>query len=150
MLNPNAPPKTSMQDITDKQKISVAYKSEKSAMRPLGVVVVVVLFFVFSVVGAALMMLEGDSWWIVNLAITALLAYWFRKLWWGDDQERKIAVFLGFFIAALSWFGSPDSSVENWSAMELAVLAEGCYFLLAASYLIYMRKSPFFANQLAR
>lgn len=139
MSNLNAPPKT--------PTISVEFTREKSAMRPLGVVVVVVLFFVFSAISAALLMREGDYWWIVNAAITVLLAYWFRKLWWGDDQERKIAVFLGFFIAALSWFGSPDGSVENWSAMELSVLAEGCYFFLAASYLIYARKSPFFARQ---
>ena len=150
MSNLNIPPKSPTQDSPEKRNISVEFKRKKSAMRPLLLVVIVVLFFVFSAISAALLMLEGGYWWIVNAAITVSLAYWFRKLWWGDDQERKIAVFRGFFIAALSWFGSPDSSVENWSAMELSVLAEGCYFFLAASYLIYARKSPFFASQLAK
>jgi hypothetical protein len=144
MSNPYSPPKAPLDNTPDEIVYSEDYKREKSALRPLGVVLVVVFFFVFSAIGATLLLIDGDLWWIVYIAITGLLTYLFRKLWWGDDGERKIAVFFGFVVAALSWLSSPDGSIQSWSASEFAGLAEGCYFFLAACYLIYARKSPFF------
>jgi hypothetical protein len=144
MSNPYAPPKAPLDNTPDEIVYSKDYKREKSALRPLGVVLVVVFFFVFSAVGATLLLIDGDLWWMVYIAVTGLLTYLFRKLWWGDDGERKTAIFVGFFVAALIWLGGPDGSTQSWSASDLADLAEGCYFFLAACYLIYARNSPFF------
>ncbi len=144
MSNPYEPPKAHVEDRS--RELSKEHKRVKSAVRPLGVVLVVALFFIFSAASAVLLAAEGDWWWIVHVAITCLLAWWFRKLWWGDERERKIAVFLGFFIAALTVLGGPEGSVADWTASELTSLAEGCYALLAACYLIYARKHPFFAG----
>jgi hypothetical protein len=144
MSNPYSPPKAPLDNTHDEIVYSEEYIREKSALRPLGVVLVVVFFFVFSAIGTTLLLIDRDLWWIAYMAATGLLTYLFRKLWWGDERERKIAVFVGFFVAAISWFGFPDGSPQSWSASELIGLAEGCYFLLASCYLIYARKSPFF------
>lgn len=143
MSNPYSPPKAPLDD-PNAPVYSEEYKREKRALRPIGVVLVVVFFFVFSAAGATLLLIDGDPWWVVNVTLTGLLTYLFRKLWWGDDWERKIAVFVGFFIAALSWFGSPDGSLQSWSASDLIGLAESCYCFLASCYLIHARSSPFF------
>lgn len=106
----------------------------------------VALFGLFSVLGAVTLAHQHD-WWIVGYtALTALVAYCFRRLWWGDDRDRKTGVVVGFMVSAIIYFCSPEDPVQNWSASEFVDLAEGCYFFLAACYLIYARKNPFFAG----
>jgi len=144
MSNPYSPPKAPSEIPKNDTPYSKEYKRKKSATRPLGIVLIVVLFFVFAVASAALLMIEGENWWIVHAALSVLLAYWFRNLWWGDDRERKIAVFFGFFVAAITWLGNPEGAIQTWSISELTSFAEGCYCLLAACYLVYLRKHPFF------
>lgn len=143
MSNPYSPPKASV-DRPKNLIYSDEYKRGKSAIRPFGIVLVVVLYFAFSAASAILLMMEGGSWWVFDVVISGLLAYWFRKLWWGDEKERKIAVYFGFFIAALSWFVSPKGALQSWPVSDLIGAAEGCYFFLAACYLICVRKRPFF------
>lgn len=147
MPNPYLPPTTPLKDDSQQPVYTDQYKREKSAIRPIGVVVVVALFFLFSAIGTAFQMAQGGMWWIGYVAFTALFAYWFRKLWWGDNRERKIGVFVGFMIAAFSYVGSPEGPVESWPADELASLADGCYFFFASCYLIYARKNPFFEDR---
>lgn len=147
MSNPYSPPKAPLDERPSSPYQSAEYRRMKSANRPLGVVLVVSLFFAFSFASAAALMVEGEQWWVVHIAITALLAYWFRNLWWGEDKERKIAVFLGFFVAAISVFGAPEGDIGNWPLKEHVNAAEGLYFLLSACYLIYAKKNPFFASQ---
>jgi len=115
-------------------------------LRPFGVVVVVVLFFVFSAVDVVALFVDGDIWWIVSLALSGLLVFLFRKLWWGDAREREIAVCFGFFLAAIIFLGMPEGPPQSWPLREYANLAEGCYFLCAASYLAYSKRNPFFGN----
>jgi hypothetical protein len=141
MTNPFSPPRAPVENPSDAHD---DYRM-KSANRPNGILVVVVLFFVFSVLDVAVLLVAGDTWWTVVLGLTALLAYLFRKLWWGDERERRIAVFFGFFGAAISLFGFPDEPIPSWSAQDYVSIAEGGYLLLAASYLVYVRKSPFFS-----
>jgi hypothetical protein len=145
MTNPYSPPNSPVEDPAKPHVYTEQYKREKNAARPLGVVAVVVMFVLFSVLGAALLLLDRDAWVVVYTAVSALLVYWFRSLWWGDDKERKVAVLVGFLIAAASYLGAPDGSIYSWSASELASAAEGLYFFLAACYLAYIRNDPFFA-----
>lgn len=147
MSNPYQPPKTLLKDDSGRPVYSEQYKREKSAIRPMGVVALVALYFMFSVIDTFFQVAQGGLWWIGYVALTALFAYWFRKLWWGDGRERKIGVFVGFMIAALTYMGSPDGPVQSWPADELASLAEGGYFFCAACYLIYARRSPFFEDR---
>jgi len=149
MTNPYAPPNAPLEGDSAHDKHSAQYKQAKSAVRPFGVVAVVTLFFVFSVVDVVALFADGDNWWIVSVGITGLLAYWFRNLWWGDERERKIAVFLGFFCAGLLLLGISHEPIRTWPPREFAELAEGCYFLCAASYLVYARRNPFFENSAA-
>lgn len=147
MTNRYAPPKAPVGNVLERPVYTEQYKREKSAIRPLGVVVVVAWFGLFSALGVAFLAIERD-WWLVGYAVlTALLVYWLRRLWWGDNGVRKTAVFVGFLVGVITYLGSPEEPIQTWSASELASLVEGCYFFLAACYLIYARKSPFFAGR---
>ncbi len=146
MSNPYSPPKASLESPSENSIYSEEFKREKSAIRPLGVVLVVVFFFIFSAVSAVSLMIEGDYWWVVYIATTGLLAYLFRKLWWGDDRERKFAVFVGFFAAALAALGIPEEGIQHWHVSEFSTLAEGSYCFFAACYLVYVKRHRFFES----
>lgn len=117
-----------------------------TAKRPKAIVAIVVLFFAFSIEQVANLVLAGENWWIVYLGVTVLLAFWFRKLWRGDERERKIAVFFGYFCAAASIFAASDEPFRTWPHQEYIDLIEGAYYFLAATYLVWARKNPFFTS----
>jgi hypothetical protein len=145
MTNPYSPPESPVEDPPEAPTYTEQVKREKNATRPLGVVAIVVMFALFSVLGVAQLILESDLWAIIYAAISAMLAYWFRGLWWGDSRERTIAVFVGFLIAAATCIGLPSGSIQAWSVGELTGAAEGIYFFLSACYLAYIRNDPFFS-----
>ncbi|HEY0634776.1 MAG TPA: hypothetical protein VGE00_05280, partial [Gammaproteobacteria bacterium] len=66
------------------------------------------LFIAFALADLAIHLLYGSRWWMVSLGMSALLIYLFRKLWIGDEQERKIAVFFGVFLAGLAALSAPE------------------------------------------
>ncbi len=144
MSIPYLPPEAPLESPAKHSVYSDEFRREKRAVRPLGVVVVVILYFVFSAISAAALMIEGDYWWIVYMVSTGILAYLFRRLWYGDDKRRKFAVLFGFFVAALAGLGSPEGDIQSWTISDITTLAEGGYWLLAAGYLVYVRDHPFF------
>jgi hypothetical protein len=138
------PPGAALEVAPADHKRSAGYRAAKAAIRPIGVVAVVVLFFVFLAIDAAVLFIEGDLWWIVVAAISGVLAYWFRNLWWGSERERKIGVFFGLFCAGLWLLTLPDGPIRSWSVREFVEAAKGCYFGASAAYLFLARKSRFF------
>ncbi len=117
----------------------------QDARRPLGLVIVVGLFFAFAVADVAAHVVRGSMWWTVSASMSALLVFLFRKLWFGDERERKIGVFFGFFVAALSFLVMSDAPLREWPAEEFLGPIEGLYAICAALYLMYAKRNPFFA-----
>lgn len=117
----------------------------QATSRPLGIVVIVALFIAFALADLALHLLYDSCWWMVSLGMSALLIYLFRKLWIGDEQERKIAVFFGVFLAGLAALSAPELPLQEWPLDEYLWALEGVYGLGAALYLISARRHPFFA-----
>ena len=76
--------------------------------------------------------------------MSALLMFLFRRLWFGEERERKIGAFLGFFIAAINFLAVPDAPLREWPAEEYLGLLEGLYALCAALYLMHAKRNPFF------
>ncbi len=109
--------------------------------RPLGLILVVGLFVAFAVADMVSLLLAGGSGWIISLSMSALLMFLFRKLWFGDEPERKIAVFFGFFVAILNGFAVPELPLNEWSRDDYLTLCEA-----AALYLIYAKRDPFFRS----
>ena len=124
----------------------VPISGEKDPRRPLGLVVVVCLFIAFAVVDVAAQLVRANTWWAVSLCMSALLIFLFRRLWFGDERERKIGVLFGFFVAALDLFAMPDVPLQEWPPEEYLGVLEGTYALGAAFYLMLAKRDPFFAS----
>ncbi len=123
------------------------HAATKAAQRPQGIVIIAVLFAAFSALDTALLFLKGEVWWMVVLAMSALLMYLFRGLWWGDEPLRKVAVFLGFLFGALSLLLPPETPGQGWTLDEAVALAEGIFMVGLATYLMQIRTHPFFAER---
>jgi hypothetical protein len=115
--------------------------------RPIGLVIVVVGFVAFAVADIAVHIIQRSGWWIVSLSMSVLLVLLFRKLWFGDEHERKIAVFFSLFVAALNWVASSDDPLPRWLFEDYVGALEGVYALSAAAYLTYAQRDPFFSRR---
>jgi len=118
---------------------------ESCPRRPFGLVVIVYIFIAFAVADLAMHVVNGSAWWPLSLCASALLVYLFRKLWTGDERNRKTGAFLGFFVATVNALAWPDTPFPEWAPHEYLGVLEGLYGVCAALYLVRAARDPFFA-----
>ncbi len=143
MTNPYQPPTAPLNDAGSRRGLSAEQREEKNRQRPMGVVAVVALFLLICAIDVGVLMAANDPWWIGSLLLAAVLVFAFRRIWWGGEQERVIAVWFLLFCLTLSLLGDPLS--ESSTVVKLFRCFELAHFAISAAYLWMLRKHQFFA-----
>ncbi|HZX30293.1 MAG TPA: hypothetical protein VFF03_02980 [Rhodocyclaceae bacterium] len=146
-MNPFSPPKSPVDPPNEGAGHPVRKDPRKNDSRPFGIVVVAALFVVFSIIDALLFLGKDDPWWIVILAVSALIMYLCRDLWWGNGKTRRLLATVGYVLGIAALVFPPEGSEESWSIDEIANALEGLYMLSGALYLTLIRNHRFFTNE---
>lgn len=132
-----------MNNIYESPKSEVTVKLPKGP-RPIGIVVISGLFLLFFAATSILAFMEEDGEWEIVTLCSIFLVFFLRGIYFGVEKSRSTGVFLGFFIAALNFFGFYEKSAEFESIQSVLYIAEGSLAVFSAIYLINLKGSQFF------
>lgn len=133
MNNPYAPPNANLE------------MTEPSAPRPMGIKLLAILFVLFSVATTVLAYVDDrDGEWIIVFACSLVLIVLLRGVFLGREKDRKVGVFIGFFIAFLNIWGFYEPSASHVEIQRLLYASESVYAIVGALYLVKMKGSKFF------
>ena len=132
-----------MSNIYDPPKSEV-FETQPKGPRPTGIAVISVLFILFSLASTLIAYIEVDGEWEIVLGSSLVLIFLLRGVFIGKDNVRKTGVFIGFFIAAMDFFGFYEESFSYADIQSAMYVAEGLFAAIAATYLLKIKGNPFF------